>query len=351
MYDFIGKNGVQGEVANFVANHGTLGLNMKRPYIGSDGRTYVTVNSNGKWKAQPVQVNAVLRRDEWKTLDTALLPIAESRLNAVQLLREKGLTYMIGNGMGSTVLEYHTISDAMEASLTMDGITRSKGDRVLFSTNYIPLPITHVDYEINARVLAASRSLGNPLDVSNAERAARKVNEKLEQMLVTNTSYGYGGGTIYSLVNEPNRNKYTITAWDGSGKTAAQIKDDVLGMKKAAIADHYYGPYTLLIPTDYETVLDDDFDIQTPGTTIRERLLKIEGINEIKVVDTLPDDTVILVQMTSDVIRLVDGMPMQNVQWDVEGGMNFKFKVMTIQVPQIRADYNGASGVVHATTA
>jgi hypothetical protein len=60
----------------------------------------------------------------------------------------------------------------------------------------------------------------------------------------------------------------------------------------------------------------------------------------------LPADTVLLVQMTSDVVDLVDGMPIQTVQWDTEGGFIHNYKVMTIQVPRVKSDYNNRSGIV-----
>lgn len=75
--------------------------------------------------------------------------------------------------------------------------------------------------------------------------------------------------------------------------------------------------------------------------------MKISGILDVKVIDTLPADNVLLVQMTSDVVRLVRGMGLQNVEWQTEGNFITKYKVMTIQVPQIRADQNGNSGIVH----
>jgi uncharacterized linocin/CFP29 family protein len=355
--DFIGRNGAQGEVATYLASNGALNVNAMKPYIGKDGRTYMTVFKGGdknkveNYKAVPIQANGVLRRDEWKTLDEAVLKISDDRIPGVAALRQRGLVYNIGNGMGSTVFEYHDMSDAMEADLTMDGITKTDNDRVVYTTNYLPLPILHSDYQINARVLAASRNMGMPLDTTYAERATRKVLEKLEDMFFTATSYTYGGGTIYGYLNHPNRNEYTITAWDSSAKTAAQIKDDVLGMKQASIDAKHYGPWVLHIPTSYETVLDDDFDTQTPGTTIRERLLKISGIEDIIVVDHLTDDNVVLVEMRPETVRLVTGMGIQNVQWDSQGGMTTKYKVMTIQVPQIRADQDGNSGIVHGSTA
>jgi hypothetical protein len=357
--DFIGANGGQGDVARVVAQGG-LNIGAMRPFISTkDGKTYMTIYKGGDPKKKEswitssaqslgLQTNGTLRRDEWKQLDEALLEISRQRLGGVQDLVDNGLVFTLGNAMGTTVLEYHDVSDAMEADLTMDGVTRSRGDRPVFGTNYLPIPIIHVDYEINARVLAASRSLGNPLDTTSAERAARKVNEKLENMLFTNTSYTYGGGTIYSYINHGDRNEVTLsTNWDASAKSAADLLNDVINMKQASINAKHYGPWMLYIPTAYETVLDQDYDTVTPGTTIRERILKIASIKGIKVVDTLTANNVIMVQMTSDVVRLVRGMGISNVQWDTEGKFITKYKVLTIQVPQIRSDQAGNSGIVH----
>ena len=350
--DIITKSGSQGDVAGRIQSNGVLDPNNMRPWVGKDGQTYVTIFKGGDAKKienyQNIPTtNGTLRRDEWKKLDEAVLGIAETRLNGVADLEANGLVYNLGNGMGTTVLEYHDISDALEADLTMDGISRGKNDRPNYGTNYLPIPIIHADYEINARALAASRNMGNPLDVTMAERAARKVALKLEQMLFTNTTYAFGGGTIYSYINYTDRNQVTLDAnWDASSKTAAAIVADVMEMKQASITAKHYGPWMLYIPTAYETQLDEDYDT-TRGNTIRERILKIAGIKGIKVVDTLTANNVLLVQMTSDVVRLVKGMGIQNVQWDVEGKFIHKHKVITIQVPQIRSDQDGNCGITH----
>ena len=358
--DIIGPNGGSGKIANLMAQEGRLNIGSMRPFVSTkDNKTYMTIYKGGdvskkeSWvtasaQSLGLQTNGTLRRDEWKQLDEALLEISRQRLGGVQDLVDNGLVYTLGNAMGTTVLEYHDVSDAMEADLTMDGITRSRGDRPTYGTNYLPIPIIHVDYEINARVLAASRSLGNPLDVTSMERAVRKVNEKLETMLFTDTTYAFGGGTIYSYTNHADRNEVTLsTVWDSSSKSAADILEDVRSMKQASIDARHYGDWMLYIPTSYETILDMDYDTVTPGTTIRERILKIANIKGIKIVDTLPDNNVLLVQMTSDVVRLVRGMGVTNVQWQEEGKFVTKFKVLTIQVPQIRSDKAGNSGITH----
>jgi hypothetical protein len=115
--------------------------------------------------------------------------------------------------------------------------------------------------------------------------------------------------------------------------------------------------------TDYDTYLDNDYyDITTSGAvaptqTLRERIKKIEGITDVRRLDLLDNTfTLILVQMTSDVCRAVNGMDITTLQWESHGGMRINFKVMAIQVPDIRAQYVGTStstrkvGIVHATT-
>jgi uncharacterized linocin/CFP29 family protein len=354
--DFVGNGKGQGEVAQLLLTQGRLDPSGMRPFLGEDGKAYVSVYIGGdrnkptSYRNREINVNATtLRRDEWKQLDEAVIPIAESRLNGIQDLISNGLTYNLGNAMGTTVLEQHDISDAMEAALTMDGVTRSPGDRPVYGVTYLPIPIIHVDYEINARVLAASRNMGNPLDTTSAERAARKVAEKLEAMLFTNTTYPWGGGTIFSYLNYTHRNQVTLdTKWTTSGVTGATIVDDIRTMKQASLDAHFYGPWMLYVPSAYETLLDDDYTTGYPKT-IRARILEIAGIKGIKVIDTLTADNILMVQMTSDVVRLVRGMGIQNIEWQTEGKFITKYKVITIQVPQLRADQDGHCGIVHAT--
>jgi uncharacterized linocin/CFP29 family protein len=355
--DFIGKGQSRGEVAGLIANKG-LNAGQMRPYLAKnkEGKigAYVTVYTGGdpkdvkNYSAQLVN-NATLRRDEWKQLDDALVRVQRERLTGFDDLRNAGLVYNLSNGIGTTVLEHHKISDAMEAELSMDGKVRGKNDRPDFSTEYLPIPILHVDYEINMRALEASRSLGNPLDTSSAESAVRRIRERLDDMLFTDTKYAFSGGTIWSYLNHPDRNPVTLdNAWDASASTPATIVADVVAMKQSSIDAKHYGPWKIYIPTSYETVLDEDYDTSGASTqTIRERILKISGIQDIKVADRLTDDNVVMVQMTSNVVRIVNGMPIQNVEWKSEGGFVGNYKVMTIQVPQIRSDYNGNTGLIH----
>jgi hypothetical protein len=172
-------------------------------------------------------------------------------------------------------------------------------------------------------------------------------------MLFTDLTYAYGEkdtnlrNSIYSYVNFPDRNIGSLTAaWTSA--TAAQIVADVIAMKAKSLADLHYGPWVLYIPATYETVMDQDFDTTTAtGRTIRKRILEIDGITAVKVADTLATNNVLLVEMRPETVRLVRGLPLQTIQWKEEGFLINKFKVITLDVPQIRSDYNGRCGLVH----
>lgn len=298
------------------------------------------------FKVNSLRTNTTLRKDDWKHYDTAVVKAAQQRLVGVADLMSRGLSFTIPNGLGKTVLEYEDMSDIEDAQVSMDAITRAKKDRVEYSLKYLPLPIIHADFTLNARQIEASRTSGTPLDTTMAERAARKVAEKAEKILFTGlNTYTFGGGSIYGYMDFPNRNTVSLgTAW--TSDTAANILTDVLNMKQASINARHYGPWVLYVPTAYEIVMDKDYDT-TRGNTIRQRILGISNIVDVKVADFLTAGNVILAEMQSDTVRMVEGLPITTVEWEEQGGMMFQFKVMTILVPQLRADQDSRCGITH----
>ena len=339
-------NGVgSGPVANRLLIGG-MDTGVLKPFIGSDGRSYQTMMVNGVAKAIPILNAATLLRDEWVQLDAAVIKTAQERLTGVADLYSRGLVYNVGNGLGKTVFEYQNVSELTPAELTMDAITPSQKDRPEYGVGYLPLPLVHKDISFNIRALNASRTTGQPLDTITISLAARQVSEKVEDMLFNGAStYKYGGGTLYGYTDYPQANSVTLsTQWDASAKTGSDILDDVRAMKQASIDAKHYGPYVLYIPTNYETTLDDDFKAESDKTT-RQRILEISNILDVKVADKLSDDEVVLVQMTSDVVRMVEGLPIQTVEWQEGGGFTTNYKVLAIMVPQIRSDQAGNCGV------
>jgi hypothetical protein len=388
--DFIQNGQGHGEVGEQLAGV-RFDPGLLRPYLDERGKKCVTINT-GRTKYnetakrfEPVQekvfindlrangidspvFNATtLRKEEWLMMDSVVLKATRPRLRAWADLAASN-TFGGFNGMSKMVLEHETMSDPGEAIVDMDGITEGRTDAPKFQLEGLPLPITHSDFWFSSRRLAVSRNSGTPLDSTMAEAAGRRVAEMVEKTLIgTETGPTYGGinsltygrtSKVYGLTNFTNRNtKTNVTAPTAGGWAATTTVADVLAMRDQLFADNFFGPYMLYHGTDWDKYMDNDYSTSggnNPNQTLRARLRAIEGIQDVRRLDYLTSSTnpftLLMVQMTSDVVRAVNGMDITTVQWEAKGGMQLHFKVMCIYVPQIRADYNGNCGVVHGTT-
>lgn len=350
--DVIHQGKAHGSVAVALLNNG-FDVNQLRPYVGRNGRSFITtVNEDGKQVAVPTHNEATLRKDEWIQLDQAVVKAAKPRLQAVSDLRAAGLQYVIPNGMGKTVLQTETQGDISPAILSMDGLRESQADRPTYDITNLPLPIIHKDFHFSARQIATSRNGSTPLDTSMAELSSRQVAEMAEQLLLgTAATYAYAGGTIYGFANWPSAIPKVLTDPTDSDWTPAQTVQDVLNMRQLSQAAYHYGPWNLYVSTNWDEYLDDDYSAAKGDNTLRERLMKIQGINKVQTLDYLEDYDMVLVQMTPDVARVVVGMDITTLQWETHGGMLLNFKVMAILVPQLRVDQNGNGGVVYGAVA
>jgi uncharacterized linocin/CFP29 family protein len=350
MEDYILNGTAHGNVATrLILNDGDP-LAM-RPFIGQDGREYILRNVNGEVKPiLAINADATLRHEEWLHIDQAILRVARERLRAVQDLRDRGLTYTIPNGMGSTVMLSEKQSDINDATISMDGIREGANDRPVYDTDYLPLPIIHKDFHFSARQILASRNGNTPLDTSMVEMATRKVAETAEKLLLGITTYGtYGGGTIQGYTNFTSALTATLTTPVGNASTrGATLIAEVLAMRQQLHGALYFGPYMLYNAPNWDQYLDEDFKANS-DKSVRQRLMEIEGIQGPRTLDYLTGHDLIMVQMTSEVVREVIGMDIQALQWESHGGLQTNFKVMAIMVPQLRADYNGNTGVCYGS--
>jgi uncharacterized linocin/CFP29 family protein len=324
-----------------------------RPYVAEDGNSYVN-NQVGSNDPEAIRINATatLLRLEWTLLDTTVIRAALPRLRAVADLRGRGLQMVIPNGMSKSVLQYQRASDVRQASISMDGLSESRGDRPVYDLNSLPLPIIHYDFSFSAREIATSRAGNMPLDLTMAELAARKVAEGAEQLLLgVSSSYSYGGGSIYGYTNFPGRITTSLSDPTASAWVARLTLLDVLRMRSLSQLNLHYGPWVLYVSLSWDRYLDDDLSIYKGDLTLRDRLKRIAGIDDVVTLDYLNGYDMVLVQMSTDVAREVVGMDITTVQWETQGGMQLNFKVMCILVPQVRADINGNTGIVHGSVA
>lgn len=342
-------------------------VGILRPYIGDDGRSYVTMNTgtdkDGKPKFEEIPTNnaATLRKDEWVSFDRSVLRATRQRLRAWADLRAAN-TYGGFDGFASMILEHETMSDPGEAFTDFDGLTEGRRDQPKFQLEGLPLPITHSPFWFSSRRLAISRKMGTPIDSVMAEAAGRRVAEEIEKTLIGSvtgktlspTNVAEYGSTpkVYGYTNFPYRiTKTDITAPTTGGWTPNALVDDVLDMIESLNQAGFFGPFMCYHSRDWSKWMDLDYSAAKGDNTLRDRIRKIDQIQDVRRLDFLTNTyTLLLVQMTPDVVRAVNGMEFSTVQWESMGGMRLDFKVMAIQVPQIRADINGNCGIAHGTT-
>ncbi len=316
-----------------------------RPWIGNDGRAYIKVyDKKGTGDRKDTEnysdeqtCNAVFRKAEWAELDRCLKDFKKKDYHSgINDLINYELVRNLG-GMVDTVSEWSDIRDALATQLHMDGVPPcDELDRG-------PLPITYSCCNLNIRALANNRSLGVAIDIIMVEMAIKKIYKSLDKILFTDNTYKYAGRDIYSYINHPNRNTEANFEggmnWLAPDKTEHGIIQDVLGMKEAMIGNHFYGPFVMYIPPAYATVLDRYY--KKIRNTIRKYIIDRKEISNIRIADLLPADNVLLVNMSKDTVRLLEVVPLTNIQWLT------KYIVFTIQVPQIHSNANDPIGIVH----
>lgn len=291
-------------------------------------------------------VDGILRKEEWAMFDQRVVQVARQRLFAVQDLINAGLVTPVANGLGTTMIQWETGSDMDPAEASMSANTPAQNDGIAFQLKQMPLPIIHKDFYIDIRQLEASRKFGQSLDVAQAGLCTRLVAEKTESILFNGLNIVVGGFGIQGLTTATGRHTGSLAAWENPATLGTTILSDVLAMMGALVADNMYGPYALYVPVNYYNRMQDDFKANS-GLTIAQRLLAIEGIKSIRPIFSLTAKNVVMVQLSEDVVDLVDGMQPTTLQWSTQGGLRVNFKVMSIMIPRVKQTQTGQSGIAH----
>lgn len=301
-------------------------------------------------------------------IDQAVVQVGLQRLTFVADILAAGLVYNLADPLSVTQLEWNSTNKVGAAQRTMSPSARGENKIPITLPNRLPIYLTTDQFEIDIRTLKMSQRVGMPLDTNLVRQCTRAVNEAIEDAAINGATtldgqdLNVAGYTAPGLVNAPNANLQTLTAaaWT-SVPVGATVFSELMSMINKAQADKKFGPFRLYVPTLVGNALDADWaTTNSQGLTIRQRLLQIDSLQAIRVADFMPAGNgatpaigakVALVQMTSDVIDMVNGQPPTVIPWTSLDGFTIHNLVMAIMIPRVRSDYNGDSGVVIGTTA
>lgn len=323
-----------------LAKRGFVSATQMRPVLGLN--------------ADPFAENATLRKDEWEQIDARVNEVMRQRLTVVSDLRSRGLVQRVS--IGSVLRRTERLADFDDAQVSFDGDTAPERDRPDYLAEVIPVPVIAKDFEVNWRQLAASRERGEPLDVTAAALAARKVADKIQDLCAngfnmgpgTNPTSGTDGQTIPGLTTASAA--LTVSGSDWAAASTGIIAD-VVNMLKTAYNANLFGPFLLYVPKNYWAVLQDDYSTAKGDRTFLERIRAFDDIEDVRPLDSLAAGSgsaanVHMVQMTEDVWDLTEAQDVTTVQWEKNPFVT-RFRVLFVGGPHIKKVERQGGATIH----
>lgn len=298
---------------------------------------------NGELSIASLRALSPFEENAQRVIDQTVVRVGLNRLVIAADLLRLGLTYPLANPMGVMELQWEQISKTGGAQRTMSPSARGEYQLPNRRPKRIPIYLTTDDFSIGIRSFQMSQRIGAAIDTTLVEEATRRVNEAIEDATINGAGQVDGYATP-GILNAPNANVVQLTAsWQTA--TGDQVFADVQAMINRLQADFKFGPYGLYTGTNVGNALDKDF--KALGTmTVRQRLMQIDNLVSIKTADQMPANTVVLLQLTSEVIDMITGLSPTVVPWTSIDGFTLYWMVMAIMIPRVRDDYDGNSGIV-----
>jgi len=294
----------------------------------------------------------------WKEIDKRIAKVARAELIGMADLQRSAENIKI-NRKGKSVHEYYKVSEMSGGNIVMSPDERGTSDVLDFSPAQIPLPIVKKEFwhELFTDTAAKENSFNLLMQLTDA--ASFVVANDLEEFLFNGIFTPAAGLSAYGYTQWPERNEFTpasspVPFADWTTVTLENIVDQVKQMVEVLWYQNHDGPYKLYIPRKYKYLLDSDYTTGSNeyplGITLRERILKIEGMSEIATARKLADDNVLLVEMSQRSLGLIQGLPMTVMDWEPPNTPNWKhmYKAMSCMVPLFKSDYEGQNGILHA---
>jgi hypothetical protein len=300
------------------------------------------------YRVAQYRAGAALPLHAQELFDTKVKEVGLKRRGVVAALR-KGDTFSIPNWIAVLELVWQKISRSGSARMVM--LPSSRGTNALpdFGTDRMPLLCTISDFNFHERLLAASQRSGQPLDTRMISQETTNVFESLENQAIYGAPSGAGTLSAPGLLNANNVNTHEIlVAWTDPAVTGLMIYNDVQAMIAIEEANRRFGKYRIGVNTSYNRALDADYKNASSSLTmtIRQRLMTIEGVEEIFVADFLPANVIVMWCIDPNVVDYVVGSDPTHISWGGQDPWTSNHAVIACGLVRPLTDYELRSGVV-----
>ena len=337
------------------------GLGAYRPFM-EDGKVYV-MNALGEKVECSKENGYALSIDSWKKLDDDISSVIRTGLNVFSDFQSVGTVDLgsMDEALGTFLYINQMRSDSGSANLSMTGRSKISNDEPLTSQEMLPLPMINADFRMDVRTMNASGrgayGMGRnvSMDTSEAQNEARRTSEELEDLaIVGGGAFAYGGHSVYGMTTAPNRNTTTFAVkWSTTATiTSPLIFQDVRAWINALYLKGFGGDKSLMlyIPKAYNIAMSNPWSTSYDGGTVKEYLLRaFPELIDIKTAFRLTADECVLIEMRPRTVKIVNGFAPTPISWMSPDGLEYNWKLLTLQIPKFYSDYAGTCGILHAS--
>lgn len=317
---------------------------------------YVVVNAEGKIvergsdKAKLLtNADGTLRHEDFMTIRDRIVEVRRRSLNGIEDLMGAALTF--DAALSDQLVGFENLNEFQEAEQDMNPNSYQNNDTV-FSESYVPNPITHQSFSVPWRQQGFDykRSLG-------MRESIRQVAERLENTLFNGNSdivirFNDTNFPIYGYTNHPNRGQGTISDWTDNTNNDKIVDETVeqIGKMWAGQGGVRDNSVMMYVANDIWTLFQKDYRKGFPSKTIKDRLMDITQINNIKPAEKLADGQVVLVEMDARTIELAVASDIITVPHLKTNPMQPQvLTTYAAMVQQIKVDSNSQTGIRHLT--
>lgn len=300
-----------------------------------------------------LNIHSTLRKDEWTSLDRAVVEAGKEVLVGVNALRSAGLVRQ--ESIATSIAQYNKRSTTTDAQLAMNPLTDGERVRLDYRIAGVPIPFIFQEFQLDIRTLTASRVLGAGLDLETGAEAAYQVALAEEKLLFKGTpAIGVADqlgvlSTIYGYTTHPDRNTGSASDWDDPTNGYKNVMSTVEAMKAALRNDFYAGPYWLYVnSTQWGS-------IHLVNTTTDRMVLEVlradPELSRIEMSFQLAAGEIVMIDPRPRTVQWVEAFSLRTVEWDEKGSLGTNYRVIAAAAPLVKSDYDGRSGVAHYTGA
>lgn len=257
--------------------------------------------------------------------------------------------------IGKIVHQYRQAGDGGAVTTSISGLEPIPNDQTAYKYDGAIVPVHQSGYYREWRELAGMRSEGWDGLIDDQAASTRTVRERMADYLINGMpGLEFKGIQSYGIRNGANTAKATIGIdMTADTTTGLQIRSEMTRLRNILRVENRVGqPVTVYVSPEINSQLDRFYSDDYLSRTIREELLRLEGIAAIKELSSLEGNELIMGVLSQEYIVPLVGQAVSNVALPRQTPFaRHQFIVWSAMGLEIRVDTNGRTAWLYAAAA